>query len=351
MKGDILSSTESAAYGAKAAGVQSVPHFPAPLSSEIARALSKIHNCKIFDVESAGSAFAAALGSSAVGLRTFVPCSSPISYESLAAPFMRLPFVAVNVSRSLHGVKPDYAAVMALRDSGYLMFFPETNQEIFDSVLLAYRIGEDSKVLLPSIINLDGLPNLMEPLQPATDQSVKTFLPKFNAPKLDVKKPLMFDVYSDNHQEGKLQLSKAMDNAADLVNKVGEKWKQKFHRFHGLVDRFMTEDAETIIVTMGYHSATAKAAVKRLREQGKKVGVLRIRVFRPWPAAAVQSVLDGKKVLVFDQAVSTGIGGILRAHVGKGSSLICLGKYPSEKDFMDAVARVEKSEKDLKLWL
>jgi len=91
---------------------------------------------------------------------------------------------------------------------------------------------------------------------------------------------------------------------------------------------------------------------KKLREQGKKVGVLRIRVFRPWPKAAVESVLqNAKRVLVFDQSVSVGIGGILKTHVGRGSSLICLGKYPGEKDFIDAVARVEKSEKDLRLWL
>ncbi|MBS3050864.1 MAG: hypothetical protein J4400_01825 [Candidatus Aenigmarchaeota archaeon] len=350
MKGDILSATDAAAYGAKSACVQSVPHFPAPLSVEIARKLSKIHSCKIFDLESAGGAFAAAIGS-ATGMRTFVPCSSPLAYEVLAAPFMRLPFVAVNVSRSLHGLKPDNSAVMALRDAGYLMFFPESNQEIHDTVVLAYRIGEDSKVMLPSIVNIDGLPSLMEPVQIATEQSVKSFLPKFNAPKL-VSGKLSFDIYSDKYDEQKLQQNKAMENAADLINKAGEKWKQKFHRFHGLVDRYMTEDAETIIVTMGYHSATAKAVAKKLREQGKKVGVLRIRVFRPWPKAAVEAVLQNvKKIVVFEQAISVGIGGILRAHIGKGSQLICLGKYPSEKDFIDAVTRVEKSEKDLRLWL
>ena len=351
MKGDILSSVDSAAYGAKSAGVQSVPHFPAPLSVEMARKLSQVHSCRIFSLETAGSAFAAALGSAAVGLRTFVPCSTPVSYEALAAPFMRLPFVTCNVSRSLHGPKPDHS-IMFLRDAGYMMFFPETNQEIHDSVVLAYRIGEDSKVMLPSVINIDGLPSFMEPVQPGTEQAVKTFLPKFNATRLDVKKPVSFDIYSDNYQEGRLQLNKAMESAADLVNKVGEKWKQKFHRFHGLVDRYMTEDAETVIVIMGYHSATAKAAAKRMREQGKKVGVLRVRVFRPWPKAAVESVLqNAKRVLVFDQSVSVGIGGILKTHVGRGSSLICLGKYPGEKDFIDAVARVEKSEKDLRLWL
>src|SRR3989338_3427240 len=141
MKGEILSATYAAAYGAKLAGVEAVPNFPAPLAVEIAKKLSKIHNCDIFELGSAGSAFAAALGSAAVGKRVFVPASSPLSYEVFSAPFMRLPFVAVNVSRSMHGIKQDNSAVMALRDCGYLMFFPESNQEIFDTVIQAYRVG------------------------------------------------------------------------------------------------------------------------------------------------------------------------------------------------------------------
>lgn len=349
MKGDILSATDSAAYGAKSAGVEAVPNFPAPLAVEIAKKLGKIHNCDIFELSSSSDVFSAATGSTAVGRRTLVPASSPLAYEAFSAPFLRLPFVAVNVARSLHGVKPDHTAIMALRDAGYVMYFPESNQEIHDTIVLAYRVGEDQKVLLPSIVNID-FPTLMEPVQPATEHSMKGFLSKLPA-RLDVKKQTVLDIYSDSYDSGRLQMSKAMENAAELVKKAGEKWKQKFHREFGLVEKYMTDDAETVIVIMGYHSPTAKAAVQKLRAQGKKVGVLRVRVFRPWPALAVSEALQNKKVLVFDQAVSVGIGGILRAHIGRGSSLVCLGKYPSEKDFMDAVVRVEKSEKDLKLWL
>lgn len=349
MKGDILSVVESVAFGAKLAGVEIVPNFPAPFAVEIIKKLSKIHTCDIFDVSSFGDAFSAALGSAAVGKRTFIAASSPLHYDVFAAPFMRLPFVVVNVSRSQHGIKPDHSSVMALRDAGYLMFFPESNQEIHDTIIQAYRVCEDSKVTLPAIVNIDGLPNFSEPVQVATDHSVKGFLPK---QKLDHKKPLVFDIYSDRYDELKLQQSKAMDNALDLIRKSDEKWKQKFHRSYGLVERYMTDDAETIIVIMGYHSSTAKAAAKKLREAGKKVGVLRIRLFRPWPKEQVGSALAAaKKVIVFEQALSLGVGGILRAHIGRGSQLICLGKYPSEKDFIEAVAKVEKSEKDLKLWL
>lgn len=351
MKGDILSSTDSAAYGAKLSGAEVVPNFPQPFAVEITKKLAKLHNCAMPELQSAGDMFSAALGASAVGRRAFIACSSPLSYETFSAPFMRLPFVAVNVSRSLHGVKSDHSTIMALRDAGYLMFFPESNQEIHDTVIHAYKVCEDSKVLLPAIVNIDGLPNLMEPVQIATDQALKGFLGKLPV-KLDVKKPATLDIYSEQYDQGRLQMSKAMENSLDLIKKTGEKWKQKFRREYSLVERFMTDDAETIIVIMGYHSATAKAAVKRLRESGKKVGVLRIRVFRPWPKSAVDAVLaSAKKILVFDQAISVGIGGILRTHIGKGSALVCLGKYPSEKDFMDAVVRVEKSEKDLKLWL
>ena len=351
MKGDVLSSVEAAAFGAKVAGVEIVPHFPAPFSVEIAKKLSKIHNCDIFEVESAGSAVSAAIGAATAGKRVFMPASSPLAQEVFAAPAMRLPFMIANVSRSLHGIKVDHTAVLALRDAGYMMFFPESNQEIHDTIIQAYRVSEDSKVMLPSIINIDGLPNFSEPVQVAADASVKSFLPKLRGPKL-VSNKLHFDLYSDKYDEIKIQQSKCMDAAIELLKKVDEKWKQKFHRGYGLVDRYMMDDAEIAIVTMGYHSSTAKAAANKMRAAGKKVGVLRLRVFRPWPRAAVEAALANvKKVIVFDQAVSIGVGGILRAHVGKGSSLICLGKYPSEKDFMDAVARVEKSEKDLRLWL
>ena len=353
MKGELLSSVESAAFGAKAAAAEVVPNFPAPFAVEMAKKLSVIHKCEIFDVPSAGDAFAAAMGSAASGKRVFLPVSSPLAYEVFAAPFMRLPFVACNVSRSMHGVKSDHSAMMTLRDAGYIMFFPESNQEIHDTVIQAYRVGEDQKVLLPAIVSIDGLPNFSEAVQPATDAAVRAFLPRFRADRLDVKKPARFDIYSDSYQEGKLQQGKAMENALEVIKKSDEKWKQKFRRGYGLVERYMMDDAETVIVIMGYHSSTAKAAANKMRAAGKKVGVLRIRVFRPWPVAAVAQALENaKKVIVFDQAVSVGIGGILSMHIKRPcSSLISLGKYPSEKDFADAVARVEKSEKDLKLWL
>jgi pyruvate/2-oxoacid:ferredoxin oxidoreductase alpha subunit len=239
---------------------------------------------------------------------------------------------------------------MALRDSGYLMFFPENNQEVYDSVILAYKVAEDPKVMLPAIVNIDGPHNFMEPVITATEQSMKGFLSPVPR-KIDTKKPLVLDIYQNDYDRFVLSQNGAMENALEIIAKVDEKWKQKFHRSFTCVERFMTDDAETIIVTMGYHSSTAKAAVKTMRASGKKVGVLRIRVFRPWPAAEVAHVLEkAKHVLVFDQAISVGLGGILAAHIKRPcSSLISLGKYPSEKDFIDAIARAEKGE--AKLWL
>lgn len=342
---------EAAAYGAKLATVEKVPDFPAPYSSEIVKALKKIHKCDIFEVESGASAFESALGVAATGRRAFLPMSSHISNEALTAPFMRLPFVVLNVSRSLHGVKSDHTAIMALRDAGYLMFFPENNQEVYDSIILAYKVCEDQKILLPAIVNVDGIHNLTEPVITATDQSVRGFLVGLPR-RIDVKRPLNLDVYQENYEELKLQQTKAMESALEVLAKTNDKWKQKFHREFTPVEQFMLEDAETIIVTMGYHSSTAKAAVKKMRAEGKKVGVLRIRVFRPWPKELVANALSkAKKVIIFDQAVSVGMGGILHAHVKRGSTLISLGKYPSEKDFADAVEKVNKADKDIKIWL
>jgi pyruvate ferredoxin oxidoreductase alpha subunit len=339
MKGLLLSATHAAAHGAKLAGVESVPHFPAPFSVEIAESIQKNHKCDVFELESAGSAFSAALGLSAAGKRAFVPCSSPSGSEVITAPFMRLPFIA-DVSRSGMN-KSDHSAMMALRDAGYLMFFPESNQEIYDTVINAYRVSEDPKVLLPAMINIDGLPNFSEPVVPVGD--AKGFLMK-PPRRLDVKKPAAIDIFADNYEQLKMQQHKAMENALDIIAKTDEKWKQKSRRSYGLVEKFMLDDAETVIVVMGYHSATAKAAAKKMRANGKKVGVLRIRVFRPWPRAQVEEALkSAKRVIVFDQSISIGAGSIIAAHIRRQTqSAICLGKYPSEKDFADVVARSEK---------
>ena len=205
MKGELLSSTDAAAFGAKASFVEMVPNFANPFSIEISKKLAKIHQCDIFDVPTAGDAFASALGCVAAGKRTFIPASSPLSQDVFSAPFMRLPFVVANVAKSLHGVKTDHASSMALRDAGYLMFFPEGNQEIHDTIIQAYRVAEDQKVLLPAIVNIDGIPNFSEGIQPATDAAVRGFLPKFRGPKLDAKSPLYFNIHSDKYDELKLQ--------------------------------------------------------------------------------------------------------------------------------------------------
>ncbi len=347
MKGLLLSTTDSAAYGAKLAGVEVVPHFPAPFSVEIARRLGEISKIDIFDVDSSSSAISAALGASAAGKRVLVPVSSPLTYEAFTAPSLRLPFVMLNISRSLHGVKSDLTAAMTLRDAGYFSIFPETNQEVYDSVILAYKIIEDSKIMLPALINVDGLANFSEPVQVAND--VKGFLNK-PIKKLDAKKPMNIDLFTSDYGELVLQHQKALENILDVLPKAEEKWKAKFRRSYGFVEKFMTDDADIIIVIMGYHSSTAKSAVKRLRSMGKKVGVLRIRVFRPWPSEEVKKALEGKKVVVFDQAVSLGARGVLASHIKGASSVISLGKYLSEKDFIDVAARVEKSD-NLRIWL
>ncbi len=349
MKGNVLSSTESAAHAAKLSFVEAVPNFPAPFSIDITKKLREIHNCDIFQAESVSAVMASAVGTATAGKRTFVPVSSPLAYETFSAPFMRLPFVMANVSRSQHGLRSDHSAVMALRDAGYLMFFPETNQEIHDTIIQAYRIAEDSKVLLPVIVNIDGPSSYTEVVQMSTEQSTKGLLTRFNPKRLDMKKPLVNDIFSEEYSELKLQQQKAMENALTIIKKTDEKWKQKFRRSYGLVENFMTEDAETVIVIAGYHSSTAKAAVKKMREEGRKVGLLRIRVFRPWPEEELK-VLTGRKVVVFDQAVSLGRKGVLSSHI-KGSSVISLGKYPSEKDFHDILDKVDKAENDVVLWL
>ncbi|MEM7819814.1 MAG: hypothetical protein QXD48_03215 [Candidatus Aenigmatarchaeota archaeon] len=358
MKNELLSTQDAAAYAAKLCNVDIVPNFPSPFANEIVEKLRQIHRCEIFDIESQNSAILAALSSEACEKRTFLPLSAIRTIEEFyITSFMRLPIVGVNISRPIdnYSLIYNHNDILALRDAGWLIFMPESVQEVIDTIIHAYRICEDSKVLLPAMINIDMI--IRETVQIPTEQFVKNFLPKLKLPhKIDVKNPKIFGVPVENYEEFKLQQHLAMKNALNLMPKIYEKWK-KLKRNYNIIEKYMLDDAEYAIVITGFNSTTAKSAINKMRELGKKVGLLRLRVLRPWPKDEISKALkDIKKVAVLDHAISLGYGGILyldmkSCYNGFISNFISLGKHLIDDDFIKIISRIEKSEKEEIVWI
>ena len=256
---------------------------------------------------------------------------------------MRLPIVVVNIG----GYRND---VLSLRDKGWIIIMTESNQEVLDSIIQAYKIAEDNKVLLPIIINIDD-PDFREPVVIPTDQAIKGFLPKLRLDKkMDIKKSSYIGI--DNTLESLAQQQKAMENAAALMEKIDEKWKKKFRRSYGMAEKHLIDDAEYVIVTAGANSSTARSAVNKLREDGERVGLLRLRVIRP--VCDLGDLLKNKRVVVVDSTPAPGSGGILyneiKAYSGFCSSFIS-DHIMSEDDFFKLYKQLKLMEKPERFWM
>lgn len=341
MKTDLLSGLEAAAYGARLAKVDMVPDFPMP---GISRITDKIRGfCQVFDVDSQGSVLTAAMGATACEKRSFFAVNSINALQDfLNASLMRLPLVAAGMPNPV------------LRDIGWILFMPSSNQEIFDTVVQAYRICEDNNVLLPGFVSI-GLPELREPVILPTEQSIRGFLPRLRLQsKIDAKKPMAIDIPGDN-LELRLQQHKAMENAVKIIQKTYDVWKKKFRRSYSLVESYCMEDAETAVVAAGPECLTAKVAVNRLREQGDKVGLLRLRVIRPLPSEEIKNHLKNvKHVAVVENSASPGSSGILYKDVKECYSGLCssfLSSRLNEDDFINIFKQIKNLNMPERFWM
>jgi pyruvate ferredoxin oxidoreductase alpha subunit len=228
----------------------------------------------------------------------------------------------VNVSRGLASpitLETDHNDVLAARDTGCIQIHAETCQEVLDSVLLAYRIAEDPRVRLPAIVNMDGfyLSFTREPVTIPTHKEVRHFLPPFDAGHTEFRasRPtgqgvavLGGPLYSHFRHQAHL----AARNALTVHAEAAADFTKTFGRIYDVVECHRLDGADFVLVMAGSFATKAKAAIEALRNEGKRVGLLRLRMIRPWPAAAVASALAGRRgVAVIDQNLSPGLGGIL----------------------------------------
>jgi pyruvate ferredoxin oxidoreductase alpha subunit len=327
----LLTGNAAIATGAKLCNVDYIPAYPITPQTEIIELLSKWINegdmdARLVTLESEHSMLSAAGAASVAGVRAFTATSSQgllYGFEMLYnVAGWRAPFVMANVSRAVAApltLEPDHNDVLSARDSGFVQIHAETCQEALDSVIMAYRIAEDSRVRLPAMVNLDGfyLSYTREPVSIPEPQQVSGFLPAFKpvAGYMSAKNPMSVAVVvldGRAYSYFKYQMHLASLNALKVHEEASRDFAKTFGREYGAAEEFMLEDADYAIVMTNSFTTMAKAAVKELRQDGKKVGLLRIRLVRPFPRQDVAAKLAGKKgVAVLDQNISIGSGGIL----------------------------------------
>lgn len=340
----VISGNEAAAYGAMLARAQVIPAYPISPQTTIVETLSDFIaggklRADFVKVESEHSAMACCIGAASAGARTFTATSAQglaLMHELLHwAAGARLPIVMANVNRAMSPpwtMWCDQTDSLSQRDTGWLQFYCEDNQEVLDSILMAYRISE--KVLLPSMVCLDGfiLSHTYEQVDIPDRREVDGFLPPYEARfKLDVEDPRALNApfLPDVYMEQRVKMQKAMEEAQGIVQEVDREFGRVFGRSYGIMEGYAAEDAEILLVTTGTVTGTARVVVDELREKGEKVGLLKMKMFRPFPADELRRILQPvRKVAVIDRNLSYGSTGIFAQEIrsalqqhGEGTSV------------------------------
>jgi len=266
----------------------------------------------------------AAIGSSAAGTRTFTAtCSQGLLLMSemvFVAGGMRLPIVMAIANRAVSApinIWNDHSDSLAMRDSGWIQLYAESAQEAYDTIIKAFKVAE--KTLLPAMVCVDGftLSHVWEPVELLTQKEVDAFLPDYKPLfSLDTKKPVTMGpiAFPNTYQEFKKQQQEAMESAIKEIEKVSKEFKAKFKRSYGngLIETYKLEDAKTAYVCMGSMCTTVRGIVDELRKKGEKVGMIKIKCFRPFPTDEILKVTKNiKNLLVMDRAISLGNEGIV----------------------------------------
>lgn len=325
----VVTGNYAAAYGAMRARVKTVAAYPITPQTFIVEHISEFVNngeldCAYMEVESEHSAMSACVSAAATGIRTFTATSSQglaLMHEILPiASGLRLPIVMAVVNRTIAApinIWVEHNDIMPERDSGWIQVFCDNNQEVHDMVLQAFRIAEDKRVALPMTVGLDAfiLSHTVEPVELSEPEEADKFIPKYvpPSPTLDPAAPKVIGPFvpPEYMMEVRWNLDNAMRQVPKVVEEVNTEFAKQFGRNHGgMIDPYMVDDADAVLVTMGTASATAHEVVDDLRAAGKKVGLVKLRFWRPYPSEQMRKIAQKTKAVgVFDRAVSYGVGG------------------------------------------
>jgi pyruvate ferredoxin oxidoreductase alpha subunit len=319
-----LEASFAAAEAARMADVDLVAAYPITPQTHVPERLAEMVadgelKAAYIPVESEHSAMSVCLGAAAVGARTFTATAGPgLEYMHnvlFVAPSMRLPVVMVVVNRALSAplsIWGDHSDVMAARDTGWIQVFCQNNQEAFDMTLWAFRVAEDPKVLFPVMVHFDGfhLSHVTEPVILPEQEEVDRFLPRFRYPfALDPDRPMTHGAFAppDIYSEAKIAQEVALRKSKKVIIKGFAEFADIFGRHYQPVEPYRAEGAETLLLTMGSFGETARIAIDARRDQGEAVGLINLRLWRPFPFQELRRELKhAETIIVFDRCISFG---------------------------------------------
>ncbi|MGE4272924.1 MAG: transketolase C-terminal domain-containing protein [Desulfitobacterium sp.] len=327
----LITGSEAAALGAKLAQIEVLGYYPITPAFPAMERLSKYIedgelNCKFIRVESDHSALAAVLGASLAGARSYTVTNSQglllMTEVVYHAAGLRQPIVMGVANRALsapHSRFPEHGDAVSQGASGWIQMFCENNQDIMDNTIQAFRVAE--KLRTPVMVNYEGYiqSHTLEEVYVPEQEKVAKFLPLNRQPALDISNPRGVNTVTspEFYTDYKYKQNEAMLESLTLIPQVAKKYNAEFGVAScGLVEGYRTDDAEHVIVAMGSIVSTARLLVDELRKDGKKIGLLKVKVWRPFPAEAILAQLkDAKYVTVLDKNIVFGVGGALATDI------------------------------------
>jgi pyruvate ferredoxin oxidoreductase alpha subunit len=340
----VIVGNHAVSWGVRLARAEVIAAYPITPQTQIVEALSEMCaggelKARFIKVESEHSAMAACIGAAATGARAFTATSSQglaLMHELLHwAGGGRLPIVMADVNRALAPgwtVWTDQNDSLSQRDTGWIQLYCETNQEVLDTTVQAFKLAET--VDLPVMLVLDAfyLSHTYEPVDVPEPGEVDAFLPKRETRyKLDTAEPHAYGALTTPavYMEMRLRQQEAMEKARIALEEIDAEWGKRFGRRYGAVEAYRMEGAELALVTSGTITSTARHVVNELRERGEKVGLVKVRMFRPFPGAALRRVLAGvPNVAVLDRNISPGHSGIFAEEMRAALYDLPAGKRP-----------------------
>lgn len=377
----VIEASEAVAIAAKLCRPKFIGVYPITPQTKIPEKIADFiydgeMDAEMIDVESEHSALSACLGAQAAGVRTFTATASQglaLMFEILfVTSGMRLPVVMAVANRALSApinIWNDHQDSVAARDAGWLQFYVESAQEALDTTVMAYKIAENLDILNPAMVCLDGftLSHVFEPVNIPEQSEIDKFLPEYKPLfRLDPKKPVTMGpiAFPNTYMEFKKQQQDSMKKALSLIVKVQEDWFKKFARPYGngLIELYRMNDAEYAIMAMGTVCSTSREVVDELRKKGKKIGLIKVKTYRPFPEnEIIKAAKSLKAIAVIDRDISLGHEGALYTDVKaalKSNNIIINsfiaglgGRDVKPETIIEAVEKTMKSKTEVREWL
>ncbi|TKJ40089.1 pyruvate ferredoxin oxidoreductase [candidate division LCP-89 bacterium B3_LCP] len=327
----VLTGNQTVSWGVMRARAQVIAAYPITPQTTIIEELANLVDegkleASFIKVESEHSALAGCIGAAQAGARTFTATSAQglaLMHELIHwASLGRLPIVLADVNRAMAPgwtIWTDQNDSLSQRDTGWLQFYCESNQEVMDTAIQAFKIAEIVKLPVMLVLDAFFLSHTAEAVDIPEPEEVDKFLPPYEADlKVDFDNPRAFSGMTgvDIYQEFRYLQHEAMNEALTVTEKVDQEYGKQFGRTYGLVEPYRCEDAEAIIVTTATATSTAREVIDQWRDRGESVGLLKIRTFRPFPTELVREALRGvPKVGILDRNICPGFGGIFAQEI------------------------------------